>query len=54
MKCDTCLESRCVVSENGIHHVCCLPDDRDSVNCLIGKDDRYVANPMKVHSTDKD
>lgn len=47
MKCDYCLNARTIVSENGFHSACCLPNDKDSLNCLIGKEDRYIRNPMK-------
>lgn len=39
-KCETCLNSRAVVSENGIHHICCL-SDKVAVDCMIDKIDRY-------------
>ena len=52
MKCDTCLESRCVVSENGFHHICCLSEDA-SLDCLLGRDDHYVRNPMKASEEDQ-
>lgn len=45
MNCETCLNSRPVISENGFHRVCCL-SDRASYNCIIGKKDRYVEHPM--------
>jgi len=41
MKCDTCLNSRRIVSENGIKSVCVL-SDKEAVDCLIGKKDLYV------------
>lgn len=47
-KCETCLDSRCIVSENGFHYICCLKAD-DAMNCLMCKVDHYVENPMKVH-----
>jgi hypothetical protein len=40
-KCDTCLKSRMIVSENGIHSVCCLSVKR-AIGCLSGVDGRYV------------
>lgn len=39
-KCDTCLNSRAIVSENGIHCICCLPEGLAFL-CQIGKVDRY-------------
>lgn len=48
MKCDFCLNARTIVSENGFHSACCLPKERDAVDCLLGKVDHYVRNPMKT------
>ena len=42
MKCDTCLNSRPVVSENGIHCICCL-SSKAAANCLTGKKDRCIS-----------
>ena len=47
-RCETCLDSRCIVSENGFHYICCLKED-SAINCLTGKEDHYIENPMKVH-----
>ena len=44
--CDTCLNSRPVVSENGIYYVCCL-SSRAAVQCVTGKKDRYIEHPMR-------
>lgn len=44
--CDTCLNSRPVVSENGIHYACCL-SGRAAVQCLTGMKDRYIEHPMR-------
>jgi len=41
MKCDNCLNARSVVSENGIHRVCCLSEN-EALSCLIGKENYYV------------
>lgn len=48
-RCDTCLESRCVISENGIHYICCL-NEKASIACLLHRDDHYVENPMRKNS----
>ena len=40
-KCDTCLNSRPILSENGWHSSCCL-SDRKAFNCLTGKKDHYI------------
>lgn len=41
MKCDTCLKSRPIVSENGIHHACCL-SDKKVMQCVLGEKNHYV------------
>lgn len=41
MKCDICLKGRPIVSENGIHRICCL-SDKGAMQCLIGEKDRFV------------
>ena len=46
MRCDTCLHARSVISENGMHYVCCL-SDKEVLYCLTGQEDSYVKNPMK-------
>jgi len=48
MRCDTCLEGHCVVSENGFHYNCSLKE-KDAMACLMGREDHYIENPMKVH-----
>lgn len=39
-KCQTCLNSRAIISENGIQRRCCL-SSKKAVECLIGEVDRY-------------
>lgn len=39
-RCDVCLNSRAVVSENGIHYVCCL-SKKKVLACLMGAKDYY-------------
>ena len=39
-RCDTCTNSRVVVSENGIHYICCLTKKK-AINCLLGIKDSY-------------
>lgn len=39
-RCDVCTNSRAVVSENGIHYVCCLSKKR-AIDCLMGIKDGY-------------
>ena len=43
-KCDTCLNSRPIISENGIHYVCTLSESK-LFNCLIGRTDEYEQRP---------
>ena len=43
-KCDNCLNSRRIISENGLHSVCCLPD-KQAVECLIGRKDQKIMLP---------
>ena len=41
-KCDSCMNSRPVVSENGIHFSCSL-SQRKATQCLIGLKDNHVS-----------
>ena len=41
MKCDNCLNSRKIISENGLHSKCCL-SDKAAMNCFIGKKNRKI------------
>ena len=51
MKCDSCVFSRIIVSENGFHSICCLPDE-DVLECLkSGK--FYMKHPI-FKGADKD
>ena len=46
-KCETCLNSRPIISENGLHSVCCL-SSKKAVDCIINKKDYYVPKvPIK-------
>ena len=44
MKCDICLNSRPVVSENGIHYICTL-SNKKATACLFGEKDSFVKHP---------
>ena len=44
MKCDNCLNARRIISENGLHSVCCL-SDKVAVDCLVGKKDQRIIAP---------
>ena len=41
-KCDSCVYSRIVVSENGFHHLCGLSSPK-AVKCLTGYKEYYKA-----------
>ena len=41
-KCDSCVYSRIVVSENGFHPLCCL-SSKKAVKCLTGHKEYYKA-----------
>lgn len=41
-KCDSCVYSRIVVSENGFHHLCGLSSTK-AVECLTGYKEYYKA-----------
>jgi hypothetical protein len=45
-KCDTCIFSRAVISENGFHWVCCLTQKR-AIDCMSGVKDRYIRAIME-------
>ena len=40
-KCDKCLNTRIIVSENGRHRICCL-SSKKAVNCMTGKKDYFI------------
>lgn len=42
MKCDDCLNARRIVSENGVHALCCLSEE-EAINCLTGKKNYEVS-----------
>ena len=44
-KCETCLNSRTVVSENGYHPLCVL-HWKKAAQCIGGTKDYYVKHPM--------
>ena len=46
MRCNYCLNARSVISENGLHSICCLKDDA-CIKCMLGKEDAFIRNPMK-------
>jgi len=44
MKCDNCLNARRVISENGLHSLCCL-SEKVAMDCLVGKKDQRIIIP---------
>lgn len=36
MKCNNCLNARMIISENGMHPLCCL-SVKDGADCILGK-----------------
>ena len=53
MKCDKCLNSRPVMSENGLHRVCGLRDEDEAMECLMGKVDHSVILYLDSGTTDE-
>lgn len=45
-KCTECINSRLVVSENGYHAICTLPES-DSTDCVIQEGTKFEGNPLK-------
>ena len=44
-KCDTCFNTRTIISENGTHKACCLSEEQ-AIDCMMNKKDSYIKNPM--------
>lgn len=44
MKCDYCMNSRPIVSENGIHYACCL-SSKAAMKCIVGDKDSFIERP---------
>ena len=42
-RCDTCLNSRLIISENGYNFVCCL-SQKKAVDCITKQKDYYAGN----------
>lgn len=40
-KCEECLHSRPIISENGYHYICCL-SSKKATDCMIGKESQFV------------
>nr|DAG70828.1 MAG TPA: hypothetical protein [Caudoviricetes sp.] len=41
-KCDTCLHSRVIISENGCHSICFL-SSKQTVKCMMNNYNKYIA-----------
>ena len=41
-KCEECLHSRLIVSENGYHAICCLPEKK-AIDCMTDKESYFVS-----------
>jgi hypothetical protein len=44
MKCDYCMNSRPIISENGTHYSCCLTSQQLK-KCLTGEKDYFAERP---------
>lgn len=44
-RCDMCLNSRHIISENGFHTICCL-SEKKSLECITGEKDHYIQHPV--------
>ena len=51
MKCDDCLKSRLIISENGTHHICSL-SSKTAMKCLSGEKDQYVGLKRRADHAD--
>lgn len=51
-ECETCLNSRPIISENGLHRVCCL-SSKKAVDCITGKKKYYTRTPNNNRLRDK-
>lgn len=43
-RCSYCLNSRAIISENGIHYNCCL-NSAKSIKCILGERSSYIEKP---------
>lgn len=46
MRCDTCINARAILSENGWHYVCAL-SSKASSKCITGVKIQYTKSPEK-------
>lgn len=52
MKCDTCLNTRVITSENGKHPVCNLSEG-DMVKCLLGSKNYYICDVLDTEKEEE-
>lgn len=45
-KCDTCLHSRVIISENSCHSICWL-SSKQAVKCMMNNYNKYITLPEK-------
>jgi hypothetical protein len=50
-KCEECLRSRMIVSENGYHAVCCL-SQKKAMDCIMGKKSYFVTLKKDKENSD--
>lgn len=39
-KCDLCINSRTIISENGYHYICCL-SEKEAMECILNDYSRF-------------
>ena len=49
-KCESCMNSRAIISENGLHYTCTL-SPKKAVLCIMGNKDEYCGKPIKTRRT---
>jgi hypothetical protein len=45
VRCDSCLNARTIVSENGYHSSCCL-SEKQAMDCITKKKDSFIERPQ--------
>ena len=53
LKCDGCLNSHIILSENGRHSICTL-SQKKAMDCIMGKEDQYIRHPAIKEENDED
>ena len=39
-KCDLCINSRAIISENGLHYICCL-SEKKAMECILNVNEHF-------------